>query len=98
MNFIIDVFTWIIRLLFGLIIIIVSCVPSWLLWRLPQIKKWRESTDGGNSILGLAGGIILILLIIIVLPVVFVLLISFTVDPTGKIMEPIFSILGGSDI
>lgn len=78
--------------MFGLLIILISCLPSYFLWNLPWLKKWRESTDGGNSILGLFGGIVLMLIVFIILPVAFVLIISFTIDPTGKIMEPIFSI------
>lgn len=79
-----------IRLIFGIVIVLLGSVPSVIIWNIPAIKKMREKPAHEATTFDNIFAFLLILLTFIVLPVISILFIASVIDPDGTIMRVFF--------
>lgn len=80
----------IIRLTFGIIIVLVGSVPSIAIWNIPVIKKWRKKPAHEATTFDNVFMFLLILFVFVALPVVSILFIASVIDPDGTILRVFF--------
>jgi len=88
----------IIRLIFGIVIVLLGSVPSIALWNIPAIKKWRKKPAHEATTFDNVFMFLLILFVFIALPLISILFIASVIDPNGMILRVFFEFFPNNNL